>query len=234
MCESQREFRQDEVMVIDQWNDRERIAVKSIYPKIGWRLRIAHEENKTLSIITDVIRFQDDSAIVKATAITDKGNFTGIGTASQVRDEGFSIHALLEIAETRAIARSLRFAGYGMEYCSAEEISHLKGQKEVPLSKEVDSESTNESRPALKLMENKSKDTPSPDPKEFDKITNKQRGYIIGLGKELRMDSTAIDKECVRIFGVPIENLFRTEATTFIDTLRATLFDLQKSQPLWS
>jgi hypothetical protein len=34
--------------------------------------------------------------------------------------------AVLELAETRAIARSLRFAGYGVEYCSAEEVSHLQ------------------------------------------------------------------------------------------------------------
>jgi hypothetical protein len=30
------------------------------------------------------------------------------------------------MAETRGIARALRFAGYGVEHCSAEEISHLE------------------------------------------------------------------------------------------------------------
>jgi len=33
------------------------------------------------------------------------------------------------LAETRAIARALRFAGYGVEYCSAEEVSHLEQEK---------------------------------------------------------------------------------------------------------
>ena len=34
---------------------------------------------------------------------------------------------MLELAETRSIARSLRFAGYGLEYCGAEEVSHVMG-----------------------------------------------------------------------------------------------------------
>ena len=45
--------------------------------------------------------------------------------ASSERDQEIA-PAILELAETRAIARSLRFAGYGVEYCSAEEVSHLK------------------------------------------------------------------------------------------------------------
>jgi hypothetical protein len=33
--------------------------------------------------------------------------------------------SLLELAETRSIARGLRFSGYGVEFTSAEEISHV-------------------------------------------------------------------------------------------------------------
>ena len=51
--------------------------------------------------------------------------------ASVQRDEKIA-PAILELAETRAIARSLRFAGYGVEYCSAEEVSHFAGQQVTP------------------------------------------------------------------------------------------------------
>ena len=34
--------------------------------------------------------------------------------------------SLVELAETRGIARALRFAGFGLEYCGAEEISHIE------------------------------------------------------------------------------------------------------------
>ena len=51
-----------------------------------------------------------------------KGNFPGLGMSSVDRDHSIA-PAILELAETRAIARSLRFAGHGVEYCSAEEMS---------------------------------------------------------------------------------------------------------------
>ncbi len=57
--------------------------------------------------------------MVKAVTSTMKGNFPGLGMASVERDSSIA-PAILELAETRAIARSLRFAGYGVEYCSAE------------------------------------------------------------------------------------------------------------------
>ncbi|MBF0526427.1 MAG: hypothetical protein HQK56_15195 [Deltaproteobacteria bacterium] len=44
--------------------------------------------------------------------------------ASVDRDQKLAA-AILELAETRSIARALRFAGYGVEYTGAEEISHL-------------------------------------------------------------------------------------------------------------
>lgn len=33
---------------------------------------------------------------------------------------------MIELAETRSIARALRFAGYGLEYAGAEEVSHVQ------------------------------------------------------------------------------------------------------------
>ncbi|MGO9567793.1 MAG: hypothetical protein ACLP5H_09655, partial [Desulfomonilaceae bacterium] len=33
--------------------------------------------------------------------------------------------SLVELAETRSIARALRFAGFGLEFCGAEEITHI-------------------------------------------------------------------------------------------------------------
>ncbi len=33
--------------------------------------------------------------------------------------------SLVELAETRSVARALRFAGFGLEFTSAEEVSHV-------------------------------------------------------------------------------------------------------------
>jgi len=120
------QFRQEEISYIRRW-DKERNEYVSIpFPKIGGRLRLAHEANEALSIETEIIRYDEKVAVVSAVSKTSKGSFKGIGMASVERDEKIA-HAILELAETRAIGRSLRFAGYGVEYCSAEEVSHLNG-----------------------------------------------------------------------------------------------------------
>jgi len=70
-------------------------------------------------------------AVVKAVCTTTKGCFCGMGMASVERDAKIA-PAILELAETRAIARSLRFAGYGVEFSSAEEVSHLEQEGASP------------------------------------------------------------------------------------------------------
>lgn len=107
------------------------------YPVVGGRLRLAHEENKELSIITNIVNLTDDRAVIQATITTQKGSFSGLGNASLKRDRLLS-NALLELAETRAIARALRFAGYGVEYTGFEEMPDdmiANSKEDIPASK---------------------------------------------------------------------------------------------------
>lgn len=76
-----------------------------------------------------MIRFDDDLAVVKATAVTPKGSYCGFGTASAQRDARLA-DSLLELAQTRSIARALRFAGYGVEYTGAEEMTHISDDRD--------------------------------------------------------------------------------------------------------
>ena len=112
--------------------------IETDYPKVGGRLRIAHDQNDSISITTEIIKYDGQVAVVIASCTTDKGCYSGIGMASVERDAKIA-SAILELAETRAIARALRFSGIGVEYCSAEEISHL--------------EQTHSSTPAGKIAE---------------------------------------------------------------------------------
>src|SRR5512136_2151439 len=123
------QFREDEIIILEQFRDGK--MVKNIFPKIGGRLRLAHEENDQLSIATEIIKYDENLAVIRAITTTMKGNFPGLGMSSIERDHSIA-PAILELAETRAIARSLRFAGYGVEYCSAEEISHLENGNSKP------------------------------------------------------------------------------------------------------
>jgi len=116
------QFREDELVtrkmkVNGEWQSK-------TFPVIGGRLRVAHENNGHLSIQTEIVRFESDAVITKATVETEKGRYSGTGTASAQRDARLS-DSLVELAETRAIARALRFGGFGVEYCGAEEVNHV-------------------------------------------------------------------------------------------------------------
>ncbi len=115
-------FREDElvsrrVKVGNEWQTR-------VFPVVGGRLRILHESNDTLSIQTEIIRLDNDFLVVKAEVEGQRGKFNGTGTASSQRDVRLA-DSLVELAETRSIARALRFGGIGVEYTGAEEVSHV-------------------------------------------------------------------------------------------------------------
>lgn len=122
-------FREDElvsrrVKVGDEWQTR-------TFPVIGGRLRLAHEDNQSLNLQTELVKWDGQYAVFKCCAVTGKGQFIGYGTANSQRDARLS-ESLIELAETRSIARSLRFAGYGLEFCSAEEISVASESEPLP------------------------------------------------------------------------------------------------------
>jgi hypothetical protein len=95
-----------------------------VFPVVGGRLRLAHEENETLSLQTELVNWDGQYAVFKCRAVTVKGEFVGYGTANAQRDARLS-ESLIELSETRSIARALRFAGYGLEFTGAEEVSHV-------------------------------------------------------------------------------------------------------------
>jgi hypothetical protein len=107
------------VKVGQEWQTR-------IFPIIGGRLRILHESNENLSIQTEIVRLDSDFVVVRASIESQRGKFNGTGTASGQRDARLA-DSLVELAETRAIARALRFGGIGVEYTGAEEVSHVAG-----------------------------------------------------------------------------------------------------------
>ena len=143
-------FRDDELVTRRQKVNGE--WVETIFPRVGGRLRLAHEGSGKLSIQTEAVQFGESLAVVKATVTTDKGSFCGFGTASSQRDQRLA-DSLLELAETRSIARGLRFSGYGVEYTSAEEVSHVIPETE-PTGVRNDSK---EAKTAVEPQENRNK-----------------------------------------------------------------------------
>jgi len=123
-------FTEKEIVKFERYNKKLGKNVIVSFPVVGGRLRLFHEDLSGIGrgrggISTDIVKYESDIAVVKATLNINENVFTGVGMASKSRDEKIW-PAILELAETRAIARALRFAGYGVEYTGAEEMQHVK------------------------------------------------------------------------------------------------------------
>jgi hypothetical protein len=104
-----------------------------------------------------MVSWDGQFAIFKCSAVTNKGQFVGYGTANSQRDARLA-ESLIELAETRSVARALRFAGFGLEFTGPEEVSHVAaaeqereqtGSKEpVRVLPQGDGESKPEAKPA--------------------------------------------------------------------------------------
>jgi hypothetical protein len=209
-------FREDEIVIMSHVDKRTGEVVTRPYPKVGGRLRLAHEENENLNISTEIISYEENVAVVRALATTKKGYFNGLGMASLERDQRIA-PAILELAETRAIARSLRFAGYGVEYCSAEEVSHLEngGLIDGPgendsLGSEQDFKSSQESERAGAGGNDSSEDF---------RLTSKQLNYLKRLARDRRMTDKELRTKTMEAYKKQPEYLTKKEASELIDQL---------------
>ena len=238
--ESKNQFREDEVIFLSHYDKQSGKQIQTMYPKIGGRLRLSHEDNETLSIQTSIFQFDGNVAVVSAKCSTVKGDFSGIGLASVERDKRLAL-SILELAESRAIARSLRFAGYGCEYCSAEEISHLEngngkngnGDDFAPGHSRKNGE--HETGPvqfgqALKEhpLANKGKakgantnHQPQDSPGTGGRLSGKQHKYILKLGEEAGLNKSQLNEQCLSVYGVALDYLQKADASSLINQLLA-------------
>jgi len=176
--------------------------------------------------------------VVKALTTTEKGSFTGIGMASMERDQRIA-PAILELAETRAIARSLRFAGYGVEFCSAEEISHLENvqveEQDVGDFSEraagnpapvADAEKAVYCYAGTSLPGGSSIGAPPQDKGGGDgngnaRLTHKQLNYLISLAEDINLSFKDLNERSMEVYGVAVDHLTRRDASDFISALKS-------------
>jgi hypothetical protein len=189
-----------------------------VFPVVGGRLRIVHESNDHLSIETQIVKLECDFVVVRATVETTKGKFSGTGTASTQRDARLA-DALVELAETRAIARALRFGGIGSEYTSAEEVSHVVAEPEPATG----GNESRVSKPVFEPQESENKqETKQPvQPKNGGngnggRATGAQCRALYALSKKAKMCDEDLDSLLRPLNSTRFEDLTLSDASRLI------------------
>ena len=229
--QSQQQFREEEIITMSHWDKATGAQITTPYPKIGGRLRIAHESNEQLSITSKVISYDGSVAVVSATTTTDKGTYNGVGMASVERDAKIA-PAILELAESRAIARSLRFCGIGVEYCGAEEISHLSSDNgngdNGDGARDKQPSRNNKPQQAFQPVLVSAGTQVSKEPGNGNggvsssnggRLSGKQLVFIMRLANGHGLVKKELDAHCINNFGVATDFLSKKEASTFIEEL---------------
>lgn len=206
-------FREEELVLRKQRINGE--WTETYFPKVGGRLRLAHEGNQSLSIQTEVIRFDDTCAVVKAAINTEKGTFCGFGTASAQRDARLA-DSLLELAETRSIARALRFSGYGVEYTGAEEVSHVLPD----LGQQTTQTETKAPETAVNDTVKASKPQTKPAPNGHGLATQAQCRALWALTKKARYTEEDVESMLSPLNASTFQELSRDSASQLIAYLQ--------------
>lgn len=214
------QFRSDEIIIMRRLNKRTGEYVESEFPKVGGRLRLAHSQNDTLDIQTEVFQYDGSIAIVKATCTTNKGIYSGIGMASLERDQKIA-PAILELAETRAVARALRFAGYGVEFCSAEEVSHVEEVKPEN-SFAQSSGQQKQNRPVTTTTTGPGENqlnTHRQNVNGQNRISQKQLSFLSHLADERGISRKELDNMSKERYGCLISFISKNDASSFINEM---------------
>lgn len=229
------EFRPEEIVTLRHFDKKSQQWIENDYPKVGGRLRLAHLQNESLDISTEVIQYDGNIAVIKAVVTTQKGCFTGFGMASVDRDAKLA-SAILELCETRAIARALRFGGYGVEFCSAEEVSHLEFDTDYPQVPNATAIGTEEQaiycprtpgnmQPAGgsnfkssngNTRPNGSYDQAGNGNNGNGRLTQKQHGLLLKLAEDRGLNRSQLDDMSKERFGCVLNFISKGDASNFI------------------
>ena len=204
-------FREDELVVRRQKQNGQ--WINQPYPKLGGRLRVLHEQAEKVSIGTEIVKLEADFVVVRAAITSPKGTFVGTGTASVQRDARLA-DSLVELAESRSIARAARFAGFGVEYCSAEEVSHLST---------ADQEEQSADKPSERVFDDGSRGG-KPEAKGGNGVLNRatqaQVRALYALTKKVRYSEEDIENLLNPLQANRFEDLTRESASKLISNLQ--------------
>ncbi len=194
--------------------------------KFGGLLHLAHEKG-IAGISTDIIQLPNQengqTAIIKATVETPEGNiFSGIGDCSPANCHPRVSKHLIRIAETRAVARSLKLMVDSPYTCREE----LADETDVLGN---DNPSTTPTTTTGKTRGRKPRETVSqPDSDNGDgagntpskKITEAQRQAILNLSRRRGLTHLDLERLIKETYKTDLTDLTTTQASALINSFQ--------------
>ncbi len=183
------------------------------YLEVKWRLVWLRNEHPNAVIETELVSHHDNEAVFRAmVSIPDGGSATGWGSEDA---RGFGDY--LEKAETKAVGRALAALGFGTQFCTDFDFGAANGRV---VDSPVKFKATN-------VTEG-----------QFDRsqvgadlaATDRQRGLIQALARDLKLNSKALDDLAREQTGGSIDAISRKNASTVIELLKERK-DMRAKQP---
>ncbi len=163
-------------------------------------LDVAHQEGLCL-VDTEVKQFPDDgndhTAVVRAVVKTDKGTFSGTGDANSKNVNSMIAPHIIRMAETRAVARALRFA-CNIGITSLEELGDIH-------------EGDNQHIPNRKRSEER-KDT-------NNRVTENQKRAIVKMIRQMGVSEEQVEPLIKEKYGAALGDLSYDQCGSIIKKL---------------
>lgn len=207
------------------------------YLEVKWRLVWLREVHPDAVIETELISHVGQDAIFRArVSIPGGGSATGFG--SEAYDD---FRDYIEKAETKALGRALAALGFGTQFCPDFEFGAREGRVvDTPVDFSTTRgrrmqagsaprmmsapRATQESMPDAPASLNGNGDRTSQNQAQggnVGTVTPKQVKFIQAIARELRLSEEALSDEAERLYGSPITELGRRDASSFIERLQA-------------
>lgn len=175
---------------------------KGLYLPTRWRIVWLRSAHPDATITTEIARWDDTTAVVRATiAIPGGGTATGYGTESITTFPDGPIEA----AETKAIGRACAALGFGTANAGRD---FDEGDRIVDGPVEFPSRASGRPIPP-----------PAPDAAS-QKATERQVKFIFALAREAGLNEQELGEWSRELYNVEVEQLTRRDAGTLIESLQ--------------
>lgn len=191
-----------------------------VFALLAGLLDAAHADGLK-SIETQLLQIGDEvnnqTWLFRATVTTDRGTFSAHGDANPANVSRQMLSVLPRMAESRAIARALRWA-VNASVVALEELAddeHAEAAHAPSLPKPVN---TPPGQPAPRPA------APAPQEAPMTGVlaTQAQVRAIYGIARQIGLDEATVEEMCTQKYGTKPADISRREASELISSLQAT------------